>query len=203
MRNCTLNSRPAFLCAASLLLAGTLTGCGGNSTYDPAVIGSGPPPAASFTLSVTPPIQTVAPGDTAIYTVTLTPINGFNQSVNLSISGLPPHTVASFSSFTGTSTSNNSISTLTILTNADHQTSRAGTTSSNRKAISAAAPTRATTPDGASLFTVTGTSGGLTRQATATLNVQSSSINTPEPGTVALFGALAFAGIGFLKRRRR
>jgi len=50
-----------------------------------------------FTLSVTPARHAIQPGETATYTVTLEPVNGFNSSVALSVSAnLPANTAAIF-----------------------------------------------------------------------------------------------------------
>jgi len=42
-----------------------------------------------FTLSGTPASQTVAPGEAASYTITVDPSGGFNEAVDLSVTGLP------------------------------------------------------------------------------------------------------------------
>jgi hypothetical protein len=96
-----------------------------------------------FSLSISPPSVTVGRGNsTAIYTVTVTRINGFSAAVNLSVSGLPTGTTGSFSPNPVTGTS----STLTL-------------------SVTSA------TPKGTFTFTVTGTGGSptLTRTATAQL----------------------------------
>ena len=48
-----------------------------------------------FTLAATPAEATVTPGGAATYTLTLTPLNGFNQSVELKCSGQPEATTCS------------------------------------------------------------------------------------------------------------
>lgn len=45
--------------------------------------------APDFSLSISPASQNVSPGQSAAYTLTLTPANGFNQSVSISCSGAP------------------------------------------------------------------------------------------------------------------
>ncbi|HET9177443.1 MAG TPA: SBBP repeat-containing protein [Terriglobia bacterium] len=55
---------------------------------------------ADFTLSQTPPspaLRTVTAGDATTYTVTVTPINGFNQVVLLGCANLPPQTTCTYS----------------------------------------------------------------------------------------------------------
>ena len=68
-----------------------------------------------FSISVTPPSQTIAPGGSATYTVTVTALNGFNSSVALSATGLPSGAGASFtpSSLTPTGSSTVRVSTST------------------------------------------------------------------------------------------
>jgi hypothetical protein len=88
--------------------SGTFTDSGSADCVQPA------PPSASFTLSATPPSQSVARGGSVDYTVEVTPANGFIGSVNLSVSGLPPRSTASFNPNPTESSSNSS--TLTITT---------------------------------------------------------------------------------------
>ena len=65
--------------------------------------GSQPP---DFSLSISPPSQQIGRnGGTLTYTVTITPSNGFNSPVNLSISGLPTGTTGSFNPNPATTTS--------------------------------------------------------------------------------------------------
>jgi hypothetical protein len=99
--------------------------------------------AADFSLSISPSSVTVQKGgSTAVYTMTVTRINGFSDPVTLSVSGLPAGTTGSFSPNPATGTT----STLTL---------SVGTS----------------TAKGTFVFTVTGTGGTptLTRTATATL----------------------------------
>ncbi len=101
-----------------------------------------PTPAPDYSLSISPSSVTVGrSGGTAVYTVTVNNISGFNSSVSLSVSGLPSGTTGSFSPNPTTTSS-----TLTLTVN-----------SSTRK--------------GSYTFTVTGVGGSpaLTRTNTATL----------------------------------
>jgi hypothetical protein len=95
-----------------------------------------------FTITVTPPTQTVTRGQTAAYTVTITALNGFNGTVNLSETGNPKFSTVSFNptSITGSGTSTLSIKTFKFLTKV---------TTSN--------------------ITVTGTSGSISHSASVTL----------------------------------
>jgi hypothetical protein len=100
--------------------------------------GSQPP---DFSLSISPASQQIGRnGGTLTYTVTITPVNGFNSPVTLSISGLPSGTTGNFNPNPATTTS-----TLTLTVN-----------SSTRR--------------GTYQFTVTGVGGTppLTHTATAT-----------------------------------
>lgn len=105
------------------------------------------PPTPDFSLSVTPASRSITQGATTTYTVTITRTGGFADPVTLSVSGLPAGVTGTFSPDPATGAS----STLTVAT------------------------TAATAP-GSYPFTVTGTSGALTRTATATLVV-----NAPPP----------------------
>jgi hypothetical protein len=50
-----------------------------------------------FSITATPATQTISSGHQAIYTITVTPINGLTGSVNLSCSGAPPNSTCSVS----------------------------------------------------------------------------------------------------------
>jgi Predicted membrane protein len=99
-------------------------------------------PAGDFSLTATPPSQTVVAGNPAIYTVNITRTGGFAGSVDLSMSGLPAGASGTFT-----------------------PTPASGTSSS------LSVTTATTTPTGSYLFTITGTSVSLTRTTTATLVV--------------------------------
>jgi len=94
-----------------------------------------------FSLSASPASLTLTQGTMGTSTISVNPINGFNGTVNLSISGLPSGVTASFNP-----TSATSASTLTLT------------------AGSAAAT-------GTVTLTISGTSGTLTRTTTMTLTV--------------------------------
>ncbi|MGH9678428.1 MAG: LamG-like jellyroll fold domain-containing protein, partial [Candidatus Acidiferrales bacterium] len=96
-----------------------------------------------FAVSVAPGTQTVAAGSSAVYTTTITNSGGFNDEVDLSISGLPTGATASFNPAFVTGSGS---STLTV------------STSSN-------------TPIGSSTLTIIGTSGSLTHSASTILVV--------------------------------
>jgi hypothetical protein len=91
----------------------TVTGTDGALTHSTQVSLVVQPQAqvGDFTISATPASQTVTRGGSARYTVTITPVNGFNGSVSLSATGLPPKGTASFSPNPTTSSS-----TLTVTT---------------------------------------------------------------------------------------
>src|SRR6267154_3576614 len=69
----------------------------------------------SFSISASPPSQTVTRGNSTNYTVTVASINGFNGPVALRVRGLPLNSSASFnpSSVTGQGTSTMTVSTNT------------------------------------------------------------------------------------------
>src|SRR5713226_8433163 len=54
-------------------------------------------PGPDFSIGATPSSVTADPGTNAIYTVTLSPSNGYNGTANLTVSGLPSGANASFS----------------------------------------------------------------------------------------------------------
>ncbi len=56
----------------------------------------GLPARPTFSISLSPALQTVAKGGTAYYTLKVTPLNGFSSSVTLSVTGLPSGVSASF-----------------------------------------------------------------------------------------------------------
>lgn len=70
----------------------------------------------NFAISVSPASQNVAAGNTAQYTVTLSPINGFSGPVTLSASGLPAGASAAFTSNPVTVSSSAAKSTVTVST---------------------------------------------------------------------------------------
>jgi hypothetical protein len=98
-------------------------------------------PTPDFSLSASPPSQTVAPGSSTSYTITITPSGGFNGEVDLSMSGLPSGATGSFSPNPATGSS-----ALSVVIGAS-------------------------TPGGSYVLTITGTSGSLSRTTTATLVV--------------------------------
>jgi len=120
----------------------TVTGSSGSTTHTAPV--TLVVPAPDFTLSLSPASRTVTRPNSTTYTVTAAPVNGFTGTVSLAVSGLPAHATATLST--------NPIgapgtSTLTVRTT--FQTTR-----------------------GTFTLQVTGTSGPLSHQATATLVVR-------------------------------
>ena len=99
-----------------------------------------------FSLSPTPPIDTVGVGSNASYTVNLAALNGFTGTVAWSATGLPSGATATFTP-TSTTAPGNSVLTIT---------------------------TTASTPKGSFPLTITGASGALTHTAIATITVASS-----------------------------
>jgi hypothetical protein len=104
-----------------------------------------------FTISATPSSQTVAPGGTTSYTVTVTPQNGFTGTVAFSAGGLPSGASASFNP---TSVSGSGSSTLTVTT-------------------------ASSTPSGSDTLTSTGTSGALSHSASVVLTVSAAAPQPP------------------------
>jgi len=100
-------------------------------------------PSPDFAVSASPSSQTVIPGASTTYTVTITALGGFTDPGTFSASGLPADTTASFkpASVTGSGSS-----TMTVTTSA-------------------------TTPTGSNTLTITGTSGALVHTTTVSLVV--------------------------------
>ena len=100
-------------------------------------------PLADFTITATPPSQSVLQGQTVPYSVNVDALNGFNSQVSLSVSGLPSGANGVFSNPSGTP---NFSSTLTVTLPTDVST-------------------------GPYTLTVTGSGGGLTHIANLVLTV--------------------------------
>ena len=98
-------------------------------------------PSPDFSLSISPGSQTVTQGNGAAYTATVNPSNGFSGDVNLSVSGLPSGATGTFTPNPATGSSDLSVTT------------------------------SVGTPAGSYPLVVTGTSGSLTHNASATLVV--------------------------------
>jgi len=107
--------------------------------------GCGGPPKPDFSLTASPPSQTVVRPGSTTYTVTATPLNNFSGTVNLTVSGCPSNATCTLNptSLTLPPTGN---STVTV-------------------------QTTSTTPTGTYTLTITGTSGSLTHSTTVQLIV--------------------------------
>jgi hypothetical protein len=68
--------------------------------------------APDFTIGVTPPSQAVTAGNSVNYTVTITPTQGFNSSVNLSCTTVPIGVSCSFAPNPATNTTTLTVSTI-------------------------------------------------------------------------------------------
>jgi hypothetical protein len=75
-----------FLSLADSLLVLTLSSCGGSSSSGS---GPGPGPSPSFSISVSPQNQSVGVGQSATLTLSVSAVNGFNQAIQVSVTGLP------------------------------------------------------------------------------------------------------------------
>jgi hypothetical protein len=92
---------------------GSTTFTGSASSAVTVIVTAG---AADFTAALSSPSGTVAQGQSAMTTITLTPSNGFNQTVALACSGLPTGATCSFSSASVAVNGGPATSTLTIAT---------------------------------------------------------------------------------------
>jgi uncharacterized membrane protein len=128
---------------AAATYALTITGTSGGTTHSaPVTLVVSQPP--DFSLTITPTSRTVTAGSNATYMVSVAAKNGFAGSVSLSATGLPSGPTASF---VPNPVAASGSSTLTV------RTSRFG-------------------PRGTFTIKVTGKSGALSRQSTATLVVR-------------------------------
>jgi N-acetylmuramoyl-L-alanine amidase len=110
-----------------------------------AMLGAGTP---AFSLTASPSSVSVGRGQTATYTLTITPTGGFTGDVTLSVAGNPAAT------------------TTTLVPNPVTISSTASVTSK------LTVTTSRSTPTGTSTLTVTAAGGGVTRQANVTLQVK-------------------------------
>ena len=74
----------------------TITGTSGSLVHSTAVT-LVVMPRPDFTVTATPSVRIIGRGAVTSYTITVTPVSGFNAAVDLSVSGLPNATSASFS----------------------------------------------------------------------------------------------------------
>ena len=127
-------------------------------------------PLANFSLSASPSSVTIPQGGSGSSSITVTPQNGFNGSVNLSATGLPSGLTASFNPNTTSTTS-----TLTLTANG-------------------------TATTGTVTVTITGTSGSLLNVTTISLTVQPLTVTTlplgwtdGDIGSTGVAGSASFA----------
>jgi len=118
-----------------------------------------------FSLSATPPSQTVTAGATATYTATASPLNGFSGTVGLTVSGCPANTTCTLNS-TSVTLPPAQTSTLTV-------------------------QTTSTTPGGTYTLTITGTSGSLVHTTAVTLIIPDFSISASPPSQNIVAGGSA------------
>ena len=60
------------------------------------IVPTAPPPSPDFAMSSTPGSRTVTQGGGTTYTVTTTALNGFADTVDLAVTGLPANATATF-----------------------------------------------------------------------------------------------------------
>jgi len=115
-------------CSLTFATAGTRTitaTYGGDANYlGSSNSGSVTVNGGDFSISATPPSQTISSGHQAVYTITLTPIAGYTGSVNLSCSGGPKNSTCTISPPVDNLQGNPVYSTVTLLANknCDHGT---------------------------------------------------------------------------------
>jgi len=89
--SCLVNVSFAPTAGGSRAATLTFTNNAANSPQTIALSGT----AQDFAVTVATPSQTVSPGQTATYNLTVTPGGGFNQMVDMSCTGAPAHTTCS------------------------------------------------------------------------------------------------------------
>jgi hypothetical protein len=96
--NCTINV--SFVPTAAGVRIGSLsvTDNAANSPQSVTLTGNAVIPPPDFTLSASPASATVPAGKSAAFTLSISPISGFAQLINLSCAGAPPRATCSFSS---------------------------------------------------------------------------------------------------------
>jgi PKD repeat protein len=140
------NPSHTYSSAGTYTVTLTASNSGGSNTLTKTNYITVTPPPSDFTIAVSPSSAVVVAGGVATYTVTLTPVNGFTGSVDLSVSGLPAGSTGSFS-VNPVNLPTSTASTLTV-------------------------STTSTTKLGNSTLTITATGGGLTHTTTVTLQVK-------------------------------
>ncbi|QEE30737.1 DUF1349 domain-containing protein [Terriglobus albidus] len=148
----------------------TITGASGTLTHSATVTLAVQGPA-DFSISATPSSQTVTQGNGTTYTTTIGALNGFADTVSLSVSGLPTGATGSFSP---TSVTGSGSSTLTV-------------------------STTTATPAGTYTLTITGVDGSLSHSATVTLVVNTATglptgWTDQDIGSVSLAGSASYSG---------
>jgi len=149
----------------------TITGTSGSLSHSTTVsltINAPPPP--DFSISTTPGSQTVTQGGSTSYTASVSAINGFTGTVNLSVSGVPSGATGTLNP---TSINGSGSSTLSISTSS-------------------------TVSTGTFTFTITGTSGSLSHSSTVTLTINPSTglpagWSDSDIGTPGLAGSASFS----------
>ena len=146
--NPTTSTSVLTFTASSTAAAGTstitITGTSGTLTHTTTVTLTVNGTSPNFTIADSPSSITVRRGTTGTSTVTITPVNGFSGTVNLSASGQGSRVTLSFSP--------------------------ASVTGSGSSTLSITAGNRATR--GTRTLTITGTSGSLSHSTTLTLTIQ-------------------------------
>ncbi|HZR27840.1 MAG TPA: hypothetical protein VFA71_03600 [Terriglobales bacterium] len=193
----------------------TITGTSGSLSHTATVsltVMPEPPPA--FSVSVSPTSQTVTAGGSTSYTATVTPSNGFNGTVNFTVSGVPSGASCSAPAISGGSGSSTvSCSTTSAVTPATYTLTIIGTSGS--QSHSATVNLTVTSPNVCSTATATGTwndtafpshSGSFTAtfDATPSIGTQSSAVGISKGAQTAFTGfanIVAFATTGIIQAR--
>jgi hypothetical protein len=159
----------SIVCPATVLGLLVLAGCGGGGSASSGG-GGNPPPPPDFSLSVQPASIVLGQGASATVQVSITPVNGFNAQVSVTITGIPSNVTAAPASFSLSATGQQTV-TLTAAANA---------------------------PPGNSTLSVAGTSGALTHTGTLALGVDSPATGMHPPFRTRYLRTDAQWSYGFL-----
>ncbi len=115
----TTSALPVGTSSLTAAYGGDTTFAASTSAAISVTVTSAPPSPPDFTLGISPTSLSITPGQSGTATVSVTPVNGFNQAVAFACSGLPAEAACTFSPATVTpSGTAASTTTMTVTTTA-------------------------------------------------------------------------------------
>ncbi|MGA2962343.1 MAG: Ig-like domain repeat protein [Candidatus Korobacteraceae bacterium] len=149
-------------CLLTFSTSGTRTltaSYGGDSNFKPASSGAVNQTVSDFVISVSPASQTITPGQSAVYALTVASVSGFSGNVSVGCSGGPTNSTCS-------------VTPSSVTLN--------GTAAATAQATLV---TSANSNYGAFTLVITGTLGALTRTASANLALANVAVSSPLPNS--------------------